>query len=206
MVINFVILSKINIVDLVTFHSNKYLTVEGVKIGSGIWKKWNGIYSTNLECIFNILSIWEKSVFSSNFMLILRVFWCFTCKYWGFWVFFINMGHVQGPKNISSKRNQMLKISDQFCFDLKTLIPVSNSTHQIYSTHNLIKTTCVFLWYYRRKTSQTKNPLNSIASPKTSKNDLFVRFTKGVILTPGYRFEVSPVSELKVTKTTVVNR
>ena len=26
----------IPIVDLVTFHSNKYLTVEGVKIGSGI--------------------------------------------------------------------------------------------------------------------------------------------------------------------------
>ena len=50
------------------------------------------------------------------------------------------MGHVQGPKNISSKRNQMLKISDQFFlinfFDLKTLFPVSNPTHQTYSTHN----------------------------------------------------------------------
>ena len=46
--------------------------------------------------------------------------------------------------NISSKRNQMLKISDQFCFDLKTLIAVSNPTHRIYSTHNLIKTICVF--------------------------------------------------------------
>ena len=59
-----------NIVDLVTFLRNKYMAVEGVKIGSRTWKKWNGIYSTNLECIFNILSIWEKVYF--------RVFlWCF---------------------------------------------------------------------------------------------------------------------------------
>ena len=132
----------------------------------------------------NVFSIFcqseKKSVFSSNFILILRIFWWFTCKYWGFWVFFINMGHVQGPKNISSKRNQMLKISDQFCFDLKTLIPVSNSTHQIYPTHNLIKTICVFLWYYRKKRPNPK--IYSIASllPKRPKTTFLLDLQKGL--------------------------
>ena len=79
----------------------------------------------------------------------------------------------------------MLKITDKFFFDLKTLIPVSNLTHQIYLciTHNPIKTICVFLWYSciriaEKKPSQTKNPINIIAAPKTAKNDLF-RFLEG---------------------------
>ena len=68
----------------------------------------------------------------------------------------------------------MLKISDQFCFGLKTLIPVSNLTYQIYLTHNLIKTIHTFLHYDKKHTSQTKNLLNSIATPKTPKNDPFL--------------------------------
>ena len=39
--------------------------------------------TSNVFSIFNILSIWEKSVFSSILILSLRVFWCFTCKYGG---------------------------------------------------------------------------------------------------------------------------
>ena len=59
--INYIVKDKENtdIVDLVTFHSNKYayLTVEGVKIGSGIWKSetWCTQQTSNT---FNMLSIW----------------------------------------------------------------------------------------------------------------------------------------------------
>ena len=68
----------------------------------------------------------------------------------------------------------MLKISDQFSFGLKTSIPVSNLTYQIYLTHNLIKTIHTFLHYNKKHTSQIKNLLNNIiATPKTSKNEPF---------------------------------
>ena len=96
---------KVTIVDLVTFHSNKYLTVEGVKIGSGIWKKVKWDLLNKPRMYFQYFVDLRKSVFSFIFIMFLRVFWCFTCKYWEFSVFFINMGHVQGPKNISSERN-----------------------------------------------------------------------------------------------------
>ena len=72
----------------------------------------------------------------------------------------------------------MLKISDQFSFGLKTLIPVSNLTYQIYLTHNLIKTIHTFLHYNKKHTSQTKNLLNNIATPKTSKTDPFLDLKK----------------------------
>ena len=57
-----------------------------------------------------------------------------------------------------------MKISDQFCFDLKTSIPVSNSTHYIYLTHNLIKTiwhNCPSSWKmtYQLKILLSSNPL-----------------------------------------------
>ena len=89
------------IVDLVTFLRNKYVTVEGVKIGSRIWKKvkWDLLNKPRMYVyiVFNMLTIWEKSVFSSIFMVFLRVFWCFTwrfswlitsCHHWWFtWCF-----------------------------------------------------------------------------------------------------------------------
>ena len=101
------------------------------------------MYSTNLESIFDSVSIWEKTVFSSIFIVFykfLHVISCFTCTYWGIWIFFINIVYVQDPKNISSKRNKILKILNQFVFDLKTLIPVSKSKSYTCLNHKLIKT------------------------------------------------------------------
>ena len=135
------------IVDLVTFLRNKYVTVEGVKIGSTIWKKWNGIYSTNLEYIFNILSIWEKSVFSTIFVPVLRVFSRFTCKNGGFWVFFINIGHIHGRKKTTSTWHLILKILQWFSFDLKTPNPMLNRLQYMQYSHYLIKTIHHESWY-----------------------------------------------------------
>ena len=74
-------------VGLVTFRRNKYLTAETFKTGFGARKNGNKMYSSNLRYIFNILSIWEKSVFLTIFVPVLQVFLLFTCKNGGFWVF-----------------------------------------------------------------------------------------------------------------------
>ena len=144
------------------------------------------MYPSNLGTIFKILSIWKKVYFRP----FLRVFLCFSCKYGAFWVFFVKIRHVYGPKNITSAWNYILKISSQILFDLKTSNPVLNSLQYIYSNHDLIKTICMFLRYNKVNSNQTKNLLNSIAAPKTSKNNLFFRFEKGSTLIPGYRFEI----------------
>ena len=48
----------------------------------------------------------------------------------------------------------------------------------------------MFLRYNKVNTVQTKNLVNIIAAPKTSKNNLFFTFEKGSTLIPGYRFEI----------------
>ena len=118
-----------SIVGLVTFRRNKYMTVETFKTGS--WtrnkRKWDTVvYSSNLGYIFNILSIWEKSVFSTIFVPVLRVFSRFTCKNGGFWVFSINIGHIHGRKKTTSTWHLILKILQWFSFDLKTPNPMLN--------------------------------------------------------------------------------
>ena len=92
-------------VGLVTFLRNKYVTVEGVKIGS---KKWNGIYSTNLECIFNICRS-EKKVYFRPFLWCLYVYFSVLhVNIDGFESFSSIWGMFKVKKtveNIRSKRN-----------------------------------------------------------------------------------------------------
>ena len=63
----------------------------------------------------------------------------------------------------------------------------------------------MLLRYNKVDAAQTKNLLNSIAAPKTSKKNLFFRFEKGATSTliPGYRFEIFQILVGKVTKTTI---
>ena len=90
--------NKINFLGLVTFWWNKYMTAETFKTGSGTQENGNEMYTSNLRYIFNISSIWDESVFSTIFVPVLRVFSRFTCKHRGFWVIFINIGHIHGQK------------------------------------------------------------------------------------------------------------
>ena len=60
---------------------------------------------TQTSNLFSIFCRSEKKVYFSPFL---------SCFYVYFGVLCVNIGHVQVPKNISSKRNQILKILDQF--------------------------------------------------------------------------------------------
>ena len=105
------------------------------------------MYSSNLGYIFNILSIWEKSVFSTIFVPVLRVFSRFTCRNGGFWVFFINIGHIHGRKKTTSTWHFILKILQWFSFDLKTPNPMLNRLQYMQCSHYLIKTIHHESWY-----------------------------------------------------------
>ena len=140
-------LDQISVVGLVTFRRNKYMTVRTFKLGSGTRKNGNQMYSSNLGSIFNILSIWEKSVFSTIFVPVLRVFSRFTCKNGGFWVFFTNIGHIHGRKKTTSTWHLILKILQWFSFDLKTPNPMLNWLQYMQYSHNLIKTIHHESWY-----------------------------------------------------------
>ena len=126
--------------------------------------------------VFSIFCRSEKKVYFRPFL------WCF---YVYFGVLRVNIGvfesfHQYGVRSRSKKHKFQTKLdvenSDKFPFGLKTSIPVSNLTYQIYLTHNLIKTIHTFLHYNKKHTSQTKNLLIRIDTPKTSKNDPFFRF------------------------------
>ena len=132
-------------------------------------KKWNGIYSTNLESIFNILSIWEKSVFSTIFVPVLRVFSRFTCKNGGLWVFFINIGHIHGRKKTTSTWYLILKILQWFSFDLKTPNPMLNRLQYMQYGHYLIKTIHHESWYCKIM----KNKMKILSCQKQWINDLY---------------------------------
>ena len=152
---------KKHIVDLVTFLRNKYVTVEGVKITSRIWKKWNRIYSTNLECIFNVLSIREKVYFRPFWLCLYVYFGVLRVNIGGSWVFFIKLGHVQGHKNIGSKQNKILKVSESFrsislwSGNLDSGVKLDTSN---FVTHNLIKMIWHIWLFYSFDFPKYQNP------------------------------------------------
>ena len=87
-----------------TFHSNKYLTVAGVKLKSVLETEKSEMGSTQQTSnVFSICCQSEKKVYFHLFIVFLRVFWCFTCNIGR--SLFHQYGHVQGPKNTSSKQN-----------------------------------------------------------------------------------------------------
>ena len=79
---------------------------------------------TEMRCVHptsDISSIFrrsEKSVFSTIFLPVLRVFLRFTCQNGGFWVHFINIGR----KKTTSTWHLILKVLQWFSFDLKLQI------------------------------------------------------------------------------------
>ena len=58
-------------------------------------------------------------------------------------------GMIKVQKNISSKRNSILKISDRFCFDLKMSILVSNSNLFNSQCNQTIWHNCPSSWKWR---------------------------------------------------------
>ena len=129
----------------------------------------NEMYSSNLGYIFNILSIWEKSVFSTIFVPVLRVFSRFTCKNGGFWVFFINIGHIHGRKKTTSTWHLILKILQWFSFDLKTPNPMLNRLQYMQYSHYLIKTIHHESWYCKIM----KNKMKILSCQNEWINDLY---------------------------------
>ena len=122
------------------FEPNKNYTLSPRKNGKQM-------YPSNLGTIFNILPIWGKSVFSTIFVPVLRVFSRFTCKNGGFWVFSINIGHIHGRKKTTSTWHLILKILQWFSFDLKTPNPMLNRLQYMQYSHYLIKTIHHESWY-----------------------------------------------------------
>ena len=80
--LNLSIRTCVHVVDLVTFYSNKYLTVEGVKAGSGNWKSEMG----STQQTSNVFSIFCQSVKKVYFHPFLSCF----CVHFG--VLCVNIG------------------------------------------------------------------------------------------------------------------
>ena len=130
-----------HIVGLVTFRRNKYVTAEVLKTGSGTRnkRKWDVLIQPRIYLQYFVDP--RKKVFSTSFVPVLRVFYRFTCKNGGFWVFFINIGHT------TSTWHLILKILQWFSFDLKTPNPMLNRLHYMQYSHYLIKTIRHESWY-----------------------------------------------------------
>ena len=173
---------RLCITDLVTFHSSKYLTVEGVKIGSGIWKKVKWDLLNKPRIYFQSFVNPRKSVFSSILILILRVFWCFTCKYWGFWVFFIKYGACSSPQKHKFQTKLDVENFTSILFWSENVISgVKLNTSNLFNSQSNQKDMCVFVIYIWHNRKSPKPKIHSIASlhvlPKRLKT-IFFRFTK----------------------------
>ena len=125
----------------VYFHYSRFghLSTKQVYDSKGVQNRFWNPEKTEIRCthptseLFSIFCRSEKKCILDHLYTYLRVFLCFTCKYGVFWVFSIKMSHVHGPKNTTSTWNQILKISEQILFDLKTSNPVLNSAITIHS-------------------------------------------------------------------------
>ena len=133
-----------HIVVLVTFRSKQYMDVGEFKIGSGTRKKRESDVPIQPRNYFQyFVGLKKKCIFDPFY-----VYFCvFRVNMGPFECFSSKLGTFMVQKNIASAWNQILKISSQILFDLKTSNPVLNSLQYIYSNHDLIKTIYMFLRY-----------------------------------------------------------
>ena len=109
----------VHIIDLVTFDPNKYLTGEGVKIGSGIWKKvkWDLLNNPWMyfQCFVHLRKVYSQLHLIKDLATHLIVvyeghtWWvCLVKKL----MYFVNISHNpmnSDPKSTTSSRDPLLK-------------------------------------------------------------------------------------------------